>query len=196
MNSKLLFLGTLFFLLTTTAFYAQKGTKQPKEGKTKIEKRQKMQGKQQKRMKRVIINGPQKTITPAKKRNRIRLDPLTQELIPEYNPSSGNEISILYPPSNMQYPNSNDFQIQNFMLLQWKATTGHTVEIKTLRENIHGFYGVVQDWTPFVVDEPDGIKDEKIPFSGSPVGHSLIVKILIRDTAERSQVKTIFIGHE
>lgn len=198
MKTKLLFLGTIFFLLTTTAFYAQKGTRQHKKGKTKIEKSQKMQVKQQKEMKRVIMTEPQKTIAiPVRKvGNRVRIDPLTKELIPPYNASPGNEITILYPPSSMQYPNSNDFQIQNFMLLQWKATRGHTVEIKTLRETIQGSYGVVQDWTPFVVDEPDGIKDEKIPFSGSPTGHSLLVKILIRDTADRSQVETIFIGHE
>lgn len=196
MKTKLLFLGTLFFLLTTTGFYAQKDNTPYKKGKTKTEKRQKMQVKEKKEIKQVIINEPQRRIVPVKKENWIRIDPLTEELIPPYNPSPGNEITILYPPSSMQYPNSNDFQIQNFMLLQWKATTGHTVEIKTLRENIHGVYGVVQDWTPFIVDEPDGIKDEKIPFSGSPTGHRLLVKILIRDTADRSQVKTIFIGHE
>lgn len=198
MKTKLLFLGTLFFLLTTTAFYAQRGTRGYKKGKTKIEKSHKIPVKQQKEMKQVIMTEPQKPITvPVRKvENRIRIDPLTQELIPPYNASPGNEITILFPPSSMQYPNTGDFQIQNFMLIQWKATRGHTVEIKTLRENIHGFYEVVQDWTPFVVDEPDGIKDEKIPFSGSPVGHSLLVKILIRDTADRSQVKTIFMGRE
>lgn len=197
MKTKLLFLGTLFFLLTTTGFYAQKDNTRYKKGKTKTEKRQKMQMNQQKEMKQVKIKEPQRRIVPVKKvENWMRTDPLTQELIPPYNPSPGNEITILYPPSGMQYPNSNDFQIQNFMLLQWKATTGHTVEIKTLRENIHGFYGVVQDWTPFVVSEPDGIKDEKIPFSGSPVGYPLLVKILIRDTAEPSQIRTVFIGHD
>ena len=169
------FSSNLIVLFTTTAFYAQEIKK--------IE---------QKEMKQI-----KPTIVKAIPKNRVgTIDPLTQELIPPYNASPGNEITILFPPSNMQYPNSNDLQIQSFMLLQWKATSGHTVEIKTLRENIHGFYEVVQDWTPFVVDEPDGIKDEKIPFSGSPVGHSLIVKILIRDTADRSQVKTIFMGRK
>lgn len=178
MKTKFLFLGILFFLFTTTAFYAQEIKK--------IE---------QKEMKQIKVVKP--PIVKAVPKNRVgTIDPLTQELIPPYNASPGNEITILFPPSNMQYPNSNDLQIQSFMLLQWKATSGHTVEIKTLRENIHGFYGVVQDWTPFVVDEPDGIKDVQIPFSGSPEGHRLIVKVLIRDTADRSQVKTIFIGHE
>ena len=181
-----------------TPIFAQKGNKQHRKGETKTEKRQEMHVNQQKEMKPEIITEPQKTIAvPAKKVvERIRIDPLTKDLIPIYKPSAGNEITILYPPSNMQYPNTDDFQIQHFMLIQWKATTGHTVEIKTLRENIHGFYGVVQDWTPFLVDSPDGIWDEKIPFSGSPEGHRLLIKILIRDTADRSQVQTIFLGHE
>ncbi|MGO3184291.1 MAG: hypothetical protein ACTIJ9_15800 [Aequorivita sp.] len=197
MKTKLLFLGSLFFLLTTTAFYAQKDNTRQKKSKTKIEKSQKIRGQHQKEMNQVIVNEPQRPLVPVKRvKNRIRIDPLTKELIAPYNPSSGNKITILYPPSSMQYPNSNDLQIQSFMLLQWKATPGHTVEIKTLRENIHGFYGVVQDWTPFVVSEPDGIKDEKIPFSGSPVGYPLLVKILIRDTAEPSQIRTVFIGHD
>lgn len=179
MKTKLSFV-ILFSLLTTTTFYAQK-----------------VKTLEQKEMKQVITAKPQKTLVPAKvENNQILLDPLTQQLIPPYRPSVGNEIKILFPPSDMQYPNSNDLQIKSFMLLQWKATSGHTVEIKTLRETIQGFYGVVQDWTPFVVDAPDGIKDVKIPFSGSPYGDPLLVKVLIRDTAEPSQIRTIFIGHD
>ena len=198
MKTTLLFLGTLFFLLTSTAFYAQKDSKRHKKGETKTEKSQKMHVKQQKEMKQFIIAEPQRAIAvPARKgENQIQIDPLTKELIPPYNPSPGNEITILFPTLGMRYPDSSDFLIQSFMLLQWKATSGHTVEIKTLRETIHGFYGVVQDWTPYLVDEPDGIKDVRIPFSGSPDGHRLLIKILIRDTADRSKVKTIFLGHE
>jgi len=182
MKIKLLFLGTLFCLLMATPFYAQETRK--------IEKKEMKQVKMEKKEMRQI-----KMINPPKAKIG-RIDPLTQQLIPPYNPSPGNEITILFPTSSMQYPNSSDFLIQSFMLLQWRVTSGHTVEIKTLRENIHGFYGMVQDWTPFLVDEPDGVKDVKIPFSGSPAGHRLLVKILIRDTADRSQVKTIFVGHE
>ena len=204
MKTKLFFTGVFFFLLTTTTFYAQKGSKAQKTHKPTLiniykQKKTKAQKKgivkNQQKMKQIEIVKPLK-LEKVKKREFPRIDPLTREIIPRYNPSPDNEITVLFPAADMLYPNTDDFLIQHFMILQWRATRGHTVEIKTLRKTIHGSYGVVQDWTPFLVDEPDGVKDVKIPFSGSPVGHSLLVKLLIRDTADRSQVKTIFIGHE
>ncbi|PVW15323.1 hypothetical protein [Marixanthomonas spongiae] len=204
MRTKFIFIGVFIFLLTTIPFYAQKGSKTKKMHKPTLEKiymqkkakaQKKGIVKNQKKMKQIDIVKPIK-LEKVKKREFPRIDPLTKEIIPKYNPSPENEITILFPNSGMLYPNTDDFLIQHFMILQWRATRGHTVEIKTLRETIHGNYGVVQDWTPYVVDDPEGIRDESIPFSGSPVGHRLLVKILIRDAAERSQVKTIFIGHE
>lgn len=187
MKTKLLFLGILFCLLMATPLYAQEIRKMEKKEIKQLE----------------IVNPPKAKIVPIKKRVvHGRIDPITGERItPDKTrqPMTEKDFAIIYPTSQFQYPNSNFWGLgepDGGVQLHGEAPGGHTVEVKMLREN-NGDYILVQDWTPHSVS-PEGYWGTAIGWDSVPThgGQSVKFKVLARDTADRSEVITLYVGRE
>lgn len=199
MKKAILFLGVLFCMLMTMPSYAQKTSNTPKENNTGKEKHVNNKSPEMKVMspeqKKQVARFPKTKVV--KKREIFRtFDPITGEMIPNYPSGTlSQEITINRPESQFHYPNSNWFQLENTKItLDGEAIIGHTLEIKMLRA-LNGEYIVVQDWTAYVVQQ-NGIWMARIPWDGVTDGQSLILKILIRDTANILEVKTLFMGRK
>ena len=190
MKKVILFVGILFCMLMTMPSYAQTTTKEKQKSNMEVVPPKKMEQIK-------VIQPPKVIIVP--KQERVihgRIDPITGEEIPPYTTGPpSKEITVIFPPSQLQYPNSNWFVLDNTTItLEGEATVGRTLEIKMLRA-YNEDYTLVQDWTSFIVKE-DGIWIARIPWSGVTEGQSVKLKILIRDRANRSEVKTVFVGRE
>lgn len=186
MKTKLLFLGTLFCLLVATPLYAQETRKMEKKEMKQLE----------------IINPPKAKLVPIKKRVvHGRIDTITGERIPPYKSGTpSKKFAIIFPPSSLQYPNSNFYVLgepDGGVQLHGEAPGGRTVEVKMLSLRENGIYRVVQDWTPHSVS-PEGDWGTAIGWDPVPApgGQSVKFKVLARDTANRSEVITLYVGRE
>ena len=181
MKTKLLFLGTLFCLVVATPLYAQETRKIEKKEMTQLE----------------IVNPPKDKVVPIKKRVvHGRIDTITGEEIPPYTSGkSSKKFVILFPTSSLQYPNSNWYVLGDGKIpLHGEAPGGHTIEVKMLRE-YNGNYTLIQDWTPYSVHQ-EGYWGAGIAWDGVSEGQSVKLKVLVRDTANRTLVKTLYLGRE
>lgn len=186
MKNAILFIGVLFCMLMAMSSYAQETTKY------------KQTEMKQKEMKQIKVIPPSRVKVVPKKERVIhgRIDPITgEEILPDPILPPYKELIVVYPPKGLQYPNSTWFVLdRETIVLDGEATSGHTLEVKMLRKDNEN-YRVVQDWTSFNVRQ-DGIWIKHIAWNGVADGQSVKLKIMVRDIADRSKVKTVFVGRE
>lgn len=175
MKTKLLFIGTLLCLLVSTPLYAQK-----------------MKEVKQKKMEQMEIVQPPRKIVPVKKRViHGHIDPITgEEVIPQPTPPPKEyDLSFTYPESSDYYPYTSwSIMTEETLTVRGLATGEHTLEIYMKYRGT-----VIKDWEPVYV-QANGVWETQINWggTGSPQGTKLTISV--RDTADRSEVKKMYLG--
>ncbi|WP_271392280.1 hypothetical protein [Aequorivita sinensis] len=209
MKTKLLFLATLLCLLVATPLYSQI----TKRTKTKDATNQKITTPTNKKLadtnQIMVVNPDNRKIVP--KRERVihgRIDPITGEQIPptKKGPPS-KEFAIIFPHISQQYPNSNFYVLGESVSgnteghmpkvqLHGEGPAGRTVEVKMFRVDQNN--RLIQDWTAIREKiSPDGFWGASIPWGTyEDEGKSVKLKLLVRHSANKSDIITLFVGRE
>lgn len=209
MKTKLLFIGTLFFLLLTMPSYAQKTTKKQAENTTKtqkilIKKSQKMEVVTPKQMEQIdpIRNQPRKVEVVPKRVVHGRIDPIIGERTTPVSPK-GSYNSITSPESNLAEGEG----LNGKITVKGRTTEGHRVEIRVQTgtedasnfENPDPYFSkIIEDWGPVTVNSEgywETIIDVgQLSYSAGADwdnDEQHFFTILVRDTNDRSKIEVL-----